>query len=156
MHSGLRQSHTYSSSSFFLRPWIPHAFSLTPASLVSVWIRFVKISSQFTANRCWIQNRPYIKILKITQKKTQEHKNLFQNFAHILRQHYFFLYFVGENTWILWTKSIIIKKIRIGKLIFYLFQNITQQYGQKNGTALFEWGGRVCRSWTRTGPVSVY
>ena len=34
-------------------------------------------------------------------------------------------------------KSIITQKIKIAKLIFQSFQNIAQQYGQKNGNGSF-------------------
>ena len=44
-----------------LRPWTPHALGLKAlASLVSIWIKFAKISStffaspQFTLDHCWI------------------------------------------------------------------------------------------------------
>ena len=93
-----------------LRPWTPHALRFrTLASLVSVWIRFAKISvkvwisfakisqvsDQFTMNVEYKSD--YISKTKSHTKKTHEHKNSFHNIAHLMRQHYFSPFLVCKN-----------------------------------------------------------
>ena len=56
------------------------------------------------------------RILKISQKKTEELKNPFQNIAHLLGR------FLFRRFWEFWT--IIFQKLNIVKLIFHSFQNI--------------------------------
>ena len=139
---GLRFPHPKSK-----RPQAPDTFGLNPSSQMVTryhWLSFRNqvLTTNFEYKIDHISKTKNHKIVKLSAKFVSEHcaffgTNFFRRFQEF------------------WTT--ISQKLKIGKLIFYPFQNmrLRQLFGSKNKICTFCGGRGVCMSSTRTGPCRV-